>query len=241
MSATRKMIAIAGCVGMMGPRTASAGMPSPLPSDPATVLLLNHSALARLQAISFFLIVFLGSAGLLRLAWNFLQRDFPSLPRLTYSKSLAVVFLWGLLFIIVLTMISGARELMTPGAWTKDGFTYKLTDASSPPSETQRRAHFEKLRTALWHFAATHQGRFPSESETNTIAFELWESPGSMAGSPTNRIQYVAGKSAGFLPEILAYEPENVSDQRLALKANGDIAIMSSAELTAALQGEALP
>jgi hypothetical protein len=54
--------------------------------------------------------------------WNSLQRDFPRLPRLSFSRALAGVVLWGLLFIIVLTMISGARELMTPGAWQRQGF-----------------------------------------------------------------------------------------------------------------------
>ncbi len=36
------------------------------------------------------------------------------------------MIIWGLLFVLVLTMISGARELMTPGAWEKEGFTYVL-------------------------------------------------------------------------------------------------------------------
>jgi hypothetical protein len=39
------------------------------------------------------------------------------------------VTLWGLLFLLILTMISGARELMTPGAWEKHGSTYELKDA----------------------------------------------------------------------------------------------------------------
>ncbi len=33
-----------------------------------------------------------------------------------------------MLCVVVLTMISGARELMTPGAWQKDGFTYSRTE-----------------------------------------------------------------------------------------------------------------
>ena len=39
---------------------------------------------------------------------------------------MAAVVLWGLLFMLVLTMISGARELLTPGAWEKKGATYQL-------------------------------------------------------------------------------------------------------------------
>ena len=33
-------------------------------------------------------------------------------------------------------MISGARELMTPGAWKKEGFTYKLNDEADPATLT---------------------------------------------------------------------------------------------------------
>jgi hypothetical protein len=85
---------------------------------------------ARLQTISFFIAVFLAAAGIVRLLWNALAKDFSRLPRLTYMKALALVFLWGMLFLFVLTMISGARELMTPGAWEPNGATYKLRQSS---------------------------------------------------------------------------------------------------------------
>jgi hypothetical protein len=49
--------------------------------------------------------------------WIALRGDFTVLPRLTYPEALGVIALWGLLFLLVLTMISGDRELMTPGAW----------------------------------------------------------------------------------------------------------------------------
>jgi hypothetical protein len=75
------------------------------------------------------------SAGLVCWIWNALRTDFPRLPRLSYFKGLGLVFLWGLLFLLVLTMISGARELMTPGAWEKKGLLYEL---KSPP--TRQRA-----------------------------------------------------------------------------------------------------
>ena len=65
---------------------------------------------------------------LVKLLWNYLAKDFSKLPPMTYRKALAAVTLWGLLFLLVLTMISGARELMTPGAWEKQGATYKLKD-----------------------------------------------------------------------------------------------------------------
>jgi hypothetical protein len=98
---------------------AMAGMPTP-PT-------LTDVATLRVQAISFFLLVLLLSAKLIQFLWNRLRSDFTKLPRLTYGKAVALVVLWGLLFVIVLTMISGARELMTPGAWDRNGATYKLS------------------------------------------------------------------------------------------------------------------
>jgi hypothetical protein len=117
-----------------------AGMPSPLPTHIDRVLRLNEPAIERFQAISFFLAVFLVCATIVWALWNYVRRDFPKLPRLSYGKAVAGVFLWSLLFIIVLTMISGARELMTPGAWEKQGFTYKLTNQAkaAPDSAAEK-------------------------------------------------------------------------------------------------------
>jgi len=99
-----------------------AGMPTP-PT-------LTDIAQMRFEAISFFLFVLLICALLIQLIWNrVLRPGFPRLPRLNYFRALGLMFLWGLLFIIVLTMISGARELMTPGAWEHNGATYKLKDS----------------------------------------------------------------------------------------------------------------
>ena len=89
---------------------------------------LSDVARARLSTISFFLVVLLALAFVIKLLWNYLARDFRRLPRMTYPKAVAAVLLWGLVFLIVLTMISGARELLTPGAWEKQGATYKLKE-----------------------------------------------------------------------------------------------------------------
>ncbi len=72
---------------------ALAGMPALLPDDLPTRLKLHDSAVERLTAISFFLSgVFLCSLAVC-LLWNYLQRDFTWLPRLTVLKSLALVVL----------------------------------------------------------------------------------------------------------------------------------------------------
>lgn len=109
---------LAGILSGLQPTIAAAGMPS---------VSFTEVSRLRIEVISFFLVGLLLSAGALQLIWYWLRRDFTWLPRLGYFGSLGIVVLWGLLFVVVLTMISGARELMTPGAWDKDGATYKLT------------------------------------------------------------------------------------------------------------------
>jgi hypothetical protein len=83
------------------PQLAVAGMPSVTLTDVAKL---------RVEVISFFLVGLLLSAGVVMLIWNHLARDFAWLPRLSYVKACGMVVLWGLLFVVVLTMISGARE-----------------------------------------------------------------------------------------------------------------------------------
>jgi hypothetical protein len=121
-----RLLAIA--VVLLGADRALAGMPSLLTEDFQTIFRLNETPHERFQAISFFLLGVFVSTWVVRTLWNYLARDFTRLPRLTYFKALAMVVLWGFLFIVVLTMISGARELMTPGAWKKNGITYSVVD-----------------------------------------------------------------------------------------------------------------
>lgn len=118
--------------------TASAGMPSALPEDLETYLRLNEEPHQRLQSISFFLLgIGVATVGVMAL-WNLLARDFRLLPRITFVKALSLVVLWGLLFVLALTMISGARELMTPGAWRKSGATYSLQEEANRPGNRGR-------------------------------------------------------------------------------------------------------
>ena len=61
------------------------------------------------------------------------------------------------------------------------------------------------------------------------ISSDLWTVPGSGGHL---RYFYVPGRSAGFLPEFLVYEPELEVGKRLVLRANGDIVTMTSADLS---------
>jgi hypothetical protein len=107
-------------------------LPSSSEAVATTYRQLAESAELRMQVISFFVLVLLVcplGAGWL---WNSLRRDFPRMPRIGYFRSLGLVALWGLLFLVVLTMIAATRELMTPGSWQKQGLLYQLT--ATPPA-----------------------------------------------------------------------------------------------------------
>jgi hypothetical protein len=219
---------------ILGQRNCRAGMPSPLPSNwtadsPRPEWAKKGStpgaADARWQTISFFLACLFGFGWVAKALWNSVRRDFGWLPRIGYSPALGIVILWGLLFVIVLTMISGARELMTPGAWVKQGWTYRLAESKSPDPPALRDQNFERLRFALWNYAATHDGQFPAEQDS-AIVNSLWEIPG-WAGL---RYLYVEGQSADHTGKLLAFEPE-LDGPRRVLLTNGMLGTMSTQEI----------
>jgi hypothetical protein len=220
--------------------------PHPAPVSAALLLLLPGPALAgmptvhltdiarlRLQSISFFAALFLLSALFVRLLWNYLARDFSALPRLSYGKALGVVALWGLLFVLVLTMISGARELLTPGAWEKQGWTSRLAkDAPAADLDATRRRKLDDLRFALWDYARTHGGRLPSSAADADLPPERWQLP-----DPSGmRYVYVGGAAAGRRDAPLAYEPEVYGPERYVLFTSGEIRRLGAAELARALE-----
>ena len=222
---------LAAAVVLADHAPAAAGMPSVTLTDAASL---------RLQTLSFFLVVFLGSALAVRWAWNALRGDFPRLPRLSYPKALGLVGLWGVLFLLVLTMIAGARELMTPGAWKKDGLTYTLDNGKAPapeppaePSDQERLTRLKGLHAVLAADAARHDGRYPPADATSIPAGE-WKTahPSGM------RFRYVPGRSVRDAGKVLAYEPELFGDVRLVLFADGEVRRMTSAELAPLLTAE---
>jgi hypothetical protein len=204
--------------------TALAGMPS---------LTLSDVARMRVQTISFFLGVILLSAWIVRLLWNLLRKDVTRLPALSYKGALGGTLLWGLLFLFVLSMISGARELMTPGAWEKKGATYQLVDDSKAIKMQERRTRLEKLRDALDKYAMEHDGQYPLERSNPAIPAELWNVP-----DPSG-MQYLyipAERGKGPIP--LAFEPELFGSERLVLCANGAIVTMTSDDIARVFAAE---
>lgn len=199
-----------------------AGMPS---------VQLTDLAKLRLENISFFLAGFLLCAFLIQLLWNYLAIDWTFLPRLTYGKAVGLVTLWGLLFVLVLTMISGARELMTPGAWEKKGATYQLVDDAKPAKLQERKQQLEKLRELLWKHADDHDGAFPATRSALPTPFWNVPDPSGM------QYVYVAG-TRGKEATPLAFEPELFGTERLVLCVDGVIRTMTSDAIVQALPAE---
>ena len=214
-----------GIALLLAPRAALAGMPS---------LTLTDIARMRLQSISFFLLLLLISAAAVMFLWNGLRRDFARLPRMTYGKSVALVSLWGMLFLLVLTMISGARELMTPGAWEKDGATYKLASGErrdSKVTEAMRRERLQQLKTKLWNYASAHGGDFPADDGDAGIPPDAWET----LDASRARYVYMPGRKADVGAHAIAYEPTAFYSPRFVLTSDGQIHRLRDDELATML------
>jgi len=209
----------------LAPGVALAGMPSPVFTDWATM---------RISTISLFVMVLLVSALVVKILWNALAKDFTKLPRLGYWRSMGLVFLWGFLFLFVLTMIAGARELMTPEAWELRGVTYKIAGEEEEGGRTEslqsldaRRRSLQQLKRTLWEYASKHDGRFPEALD----ARELEGRRSDVAGILGLSYGYVPGRNVGQRAALLAFEPDVFGDSRLVLQTDGAMAVVSGSEI----------
>ena len=217
---------------------------SSLPSDPLLFagmpsITLTDVAQLRVESISFFLVLFFFSALIVKLLWNYLRRDFSKLPYLSYGRSVGIVTVWGLAFVLVLTMISGARELLTPGAWQRDGLTHKLVTSpeaniESIPTDSERRAKLQSLFFALQLYAKDHEGKFPIKSE-ELPQREVWQLPGERIRT---NYRYVAPQGTLQVTAPLAFEPEVFGNTRFVLFGDGRILKLESDELERLLMEE---
>ncbi len=212
-----------GVIGgvLLGAASARAGM---------TVYGLNDFYETRLQDISMFLVVLLlCSAGLMGL-WNVLARDFKSLPRLKYRHALALSVIFGLAMLLILTMISGIREVLTPEAWRKQGTAYKL---NSPAMEEERRLGLARLRDALHQYAQAHEGKFPPHDFVPEIPDKLWET----VDYRRSRFEYQHGLTLADTNRVLAWEPERFGNRRYVLFVGGEIKSLTKEELVSRPEG----
>ena len=223
----------------------SAGMSSPTLGDLrdlGTTTRLADLTSQRVESISFFLLGFLICAAVVRRVWNGLENDFPALPRLSYPRALGLITLWGLLFVLVLSMISGARELMTPGAWEKAGRTYRLVTTEVEPIEAVIAARYRALSDLgdrLIAFAKAHDHAYPTPGQVGAIDGAAWAVP----GYPGSRYVYLGGRLGKddyeSSPKLLAYEPDIVGPDRLVLRSNRSILWLPATEIERVLKVEA--
>jgi hypothetical protein len=235
---------------LMHELAAVAGMPSPsladLPEAARSVSRtgLTDTARQRVEVISFFLLVLLGFTWVVQRVWNSLREDFARLPRLSYARALGLVAIWGLLFVLVLTMISGARELMTPGAWEKRGLTYRLV-ADPPPVEAEIHARFDalgRLRDRLFEKVRDPDETYAVDRSlrlrvgASDIPERLWHLPTPPGGRYVDaRARRTAGGSALEYRPVVC-EPESVGPDRLVLMSDGEIRWMPASEIERALR-----
>lgn len=201
----RNRISIA-CVWLLAAGSASAGM---------TVVTLTDVAGARIDALSFFLVGYLVISWVVKLIWNQLAKSFESLPKLKYRQALGVVFVTGLLFYVVLTMISGARELLTPGAWEKQGTGYRLRgEQETGLSKFERRNAMVALKEAIWAFAKANDGKAPSGPFGGEVEAKHWNF------GDGGFYCLVPGVKPGGGRELLVYEPSIAGGRRFVLLAD---------------------
>ncbi len=184
-----------------------------------TVYGLRDIVRLRLEEISFFIVLLLACSFILKFLWNTAFKGFESVPRLKYFQALGGSLLFGLVMLLILTMISGIREVLTPEAWRKQGTSYRLNDPSQEPA---RRRSLEHLRGALMEYARTHEGQFPRHDFGPEIPAKLWESP-DQAGS---RYIYSGGLSTNDTSALLVVEPVNFGERRFVLRGSGEVEIM---------------
>ena len=180
----------------------------------------------RFEELSFFLLLFIVCVFALKFLWNHAVKGFPSMPRLKFLQAGALALLLGLVMLVILTMISGIREVLTPGAWRHQGTSYRLND---PALEPTRLRSLEHLRTALFQYAAAHDGRFPANDFTPDISDKLWESPDQ---NGTHYI-YSNGLTTSHTNGLLAIEPLAFGESRFVLLADGRIERRSHADIEA--------
>jgi hypothetical protein len=111
-----------------------------------------------------------------------------------------------------------------------------LAEARPADDSAARDTAFEGLRFALWNHAATHGGRFPSDTDP-AIDQRLWEIPG-WGGL---RYLYIAGHSVEPAGKLLVFEPELDGHPRRVLLTNGVVGTMRTPDVERLLAGGDAP
>ncbi|WP_193212183.1 hypothetical protein [Luteolibacter marinus] len=201
-----------------------------------TVITLTDIARARLDALSFFVAGFFFISWVVKCLWNHLAKTFTKLPRLDYRRALGLVLLSGLMFYVVLTMISGARELLTPGAWEKQGVGYRTREGGvAELSKDVRRTALRELQEGIWGYAKAHDGKAPAGPLVAGIEPRLWRFPGG------GLYCLMPDVTPGVGRDVLVYEPSSAGGRRFVLLADGSIEDRSEGTLKRDLDEQRKP
>lgn len=218
-------------------------------------LTLTDLAIFRISSISFFLVVILVCSLCVQKIWKRFAHDIQGMPVLSYSRACRLSLTCGLLFVAVFTMISGAREHMTPEAWQKQGLMFQRQSDNSvlpdknalrspdPQSQTERMAErrlkLAELRHLLERYSDQHNGNYPESREASGFPPESWELP------DVSRLQYVynccENSPMSDPDQPLAIEPDFFPGDPCILTAGGDIVTMSRTRILSYLSPTDLP
>jgi len=186
----------------------------------------------RLEALSFFLLLLLLLSWGLKRLWNGLRGAFPSWPVLNFRWAFGLLLLFGMLIHVVLTMIAGARELMTPAAWEKDGSRYRLRaiPGSDGVPRSMRLASVEEIKERIWNYTLEHKGDVPDGPFGGEIPWKEWRAPSGGVYC------YLACRSIGGGRELLLYEPAEAGSKRFVLLRDGSIEEWSESKIYQTLE-----
>lgn len=186
---------------MIDPIFILAGMPAILPFEVPLDDAGSEPVSRQIMSLVVAAIAVFVLAKVIQSVWNSLAVDFPKLPKLGYLKSLGFTVLWGLAMFLVLAMIAGTREALTPEAWVQNGWTYRLADENGEEIRAyreERKTRLQKIYRQLQDFADAHDGEFPQSLDE--LASDAVNVPG------VNGLAYVYFPAANA-PNLLV-EPE---------------------------------
>ncbi|MGB0775944.1 MAG: hypothetical protein ACPGUY_08860, partial [Akkermansiaceae bacterium] len=200
-------------------------------------IVLTDIAKARLESLSFFIAIYFLLAWGVKGLWNLLAKSFSWMPRINYRRALALMLVSGLFLYVILTMISGARELLTPGAWSKKGVGYELSSSSrtrgkGSDKEGRKRA-MENLKASLWRYAQSHDGKLPHGIFDKSFGLHHWELP-----DEPGYYAYLAGQEIGGGNDVLVYEPSIMGEMRYVLLTDGSIEAWRAGKLREELEND---
>ncbi|MFD2159934.1 hypothetical protein ACFSW8_13585 [Rubritalea tangerina] len=191
-----------------------------------TVITLTDVAEMRLQSLSFFIASYLLMALFVKWLWNYLAKSFEKIPHLKYRQALALALVSGLFLYVILTMISGARELLTPGAWQKNGYGYKLKDTSKELHQVDLFPIAFELRDSLMESAKRHDGAFPASLFTDAM----------LLTNAQSNFSYRAGLSINTsTPTLLAYASEPQNSNHIVILTDGTVTLWPTTKIQEAL------